>query len=382
MIGAILADGTKIHKMKIRGLGSYGMLLGKTDAEIGTDLTHEFCHPDYTPELTARHVKWPIIELLHNVVLAMGERRKHLGKEFIPPTISYRAKVKLHGINGAVQIVGGDVVAQSRKCILDGSEKKAGFFRWVQANRELLLSKTIPGKHLTLLGEWCGPGVQKGMAVSKINRKVFAVFGAQIGLDQDAVMEVRPEKLRELVPKHPDVFVLPWYPMEETLDFGLGDGLTEPVARMNKYVEAVEKEDPWVLETFEVSGTGEGLVWYPDPEGELPWYCPYHEMMFKTKGKKHSVVRQKKPVQVEPEVVKSIEEFVDVFVTEPRLEQILTEVFGDELPTRKGTGDFLKAFGKDVEKESKAELEAAGLEWKQVSKAVMGKARAWFFGRM
>jgi hypothetical protein len=35
------------------------------------------------------------------------------------------------------------------------------------------------------------------------------------------------------------------------------------VDEMNRLVEAVDTEDPWVRETFGVTGTGEGVVWYP-----------------------------------------------------------------------------------------------------------------------
>lgn len=44
----------------------------------------------------------------------------------------------------------------------------------------------------------------------------------------------------------------------------------------------------------------------------------------------------------------------------------------------KRTGDFLKWIGQDVKKKSVAELEASGLEWKQVAKAVASKARNWY----
>jgi phenylalanyl-tRNA synthetase beta chain len=39
LIGTVTADGVAIEKSKIRGVLSFGMLLGKTDAEPGTDLT-------------------------------------------------------------------------------------------------------------------------------------------------------------------------------------------------------------------------------------------------------------------------------------------------------------------------------------------------------
>lgn len=41
-------------------------------------------------------------------------------------------------------------------------------------------------------------------------------------------------------------------------------------------------------------------------------------------------------------------------------------------------GPFLKWFGQDVEKESKAELEASGLKWDQVAKEVQVAARNWY----
>jgi hypothetical protein len=50
------------------------------------------------------------------------------------------------------------------------------------------------------------------------------------------------------------------------------------VDEMNKLVEAVDTEDPWVKETFGVTGTGEGVVWYPvgldAPDGTMPVLAP------------------------------------------------------------------------------------------------------------
>jgi hypothetical protein len=386
-LGAVLKDETKIHKITLRGIGSYGMAMGKVDVPVGTDLTAEYCHPEYTPSLSARHVTWPSIELLHNVRRSMDKRREYLGRDFIPPSVVYRAKVKLHGINGAVQVVNGEVVAQSRTAILkEGGDLTnrtvKSFYRWVTENSEHFAEMELPGKHLTIYGEWCGPGVQRGVGISKLDRKIFAVFGAQIGVDQDAALEVRPEVLKQLVPDHPDVYVLPWYGASERLDFGLGASMDEPVSRMNEMVKLVEKEDPWVRAIFGISGMGEGLVWYPEPETPLPWYCPYAEMMFKTKGEKHSVVKQKAPVVIDPEVVASIEAFAEKFVTENRLQQIFSETFGDAAPTKRDTGTFMKALQADVLKESKAELEAAKLTWKQVVKAVTTNAKNWFFAHI
>jgi hypothetical protein len=50
------------------------------------------------------------------------------------------------------------------------------------------------------------------------------------------------------------------------------------VDEMNRLVEAVDTEDPWVKETFGVTGTGEGVVWYPvgldAADGTMPVNLP------------------------------------------------------------------------------------------------------------
>jgi hypothetical protein len=100
-------------------------------------------------------------------------------------------------------------------------------------------------------------------------------------------------------------------------------------------------------------------------------------MLFKAKGEKHQAVKTKAPVQIDPEVAQSIDDFVNLFVTTARLEQAVIAVGCDrfEMPQ---IGAFLQWFMADVQKESLAELEAAQLSWKDVNKAVMKSAREWY----
>lgn len=88
-------------------------------------------------------------------------------------------------------------------------------------------------------------------------------------------------------------------------------------------------------------------------------------------------MKTKQPVQIDPEVAQSIDDFVNLFVTPARLEQAVTEVGCGEFDTDK-IGAFLKWFNADVQKESVAELEAAKLTWKEVNKAVMNAAKKWY----
>lgn len=150
--------------------------------------------------------------------------------------------------------------------------------------------------------------------------------------------------------------------------------------KINRDVLIVEECDPWVKGAFDVDGLGEGLVYYPVDGSEKEGAVERDQvttLLFKAKGEKHEVVRQPKPAQLEPEVLKSIDAFVEMFVTPGRLEQGLREGC-DSVLEMKSLSSFLKWFGQDVKKESQDELLASGLEWKLVSKPVVTAARVWF----
>ncbi|HUS87857.1 MAG TPA: RNA ligase family protein, partial [Desulfosporosinus sp.] len=382
----VLKDGTKIKACKLRGAPSYGMALGKTDATVGTDLTAQYEQPTITKR-GVNVIKWPEIESLYNVRRGL----KQMGSD--DRKITYMAKVKLDGTNGGIQLfTDGRIVPQSRSCVLDPDDDNMGFARWTVTMysyfakvRELANEIGYKDKHITIFGEWCGRGIQKRTAISEIDRKIFAVFAIQIGgLNEPAKFDVNGLSIQKILPSHNDVFILPWihgFILDFfILDFSDRAQLERQAEKINQLVEEIEKQDPWVHETFGVDGIGEGVVMYPvdyttDCEPMFVDRMEYSDLVFKAKGEKHKVVKTKKAAQVDPEVAKNIDEFVTLFVTEPRLEQISEKTGVDN----KLTGDFLKAFCGDVKKESVAELEASSLDWKQVAKAVSTAARNWYF---
>ena len=103
---SMLKDGTKIKPTKLRGVYSYGMALGKVEAAIGSDLSAIYCQKTVAESVQIQ--SWPSIELLYNLrrsLEALGET----------PKLTYRAKIKLDGTNGGVQIfTDGRVAVQSR----------------------------------------------------------------------------------------------------------------------------------------------------------------------------------------------------------------------------------------------------------------------------
>lgn len=375
--GSTLKDGTTIYDSKIRGVASYGMALGKTELPVGTDVSNDYCRDDSVNGF--RMQPWPSIESLFNV-------RRSLQKTGTERTVSYLGKIKLDGTNAAVQVAtDGRICAQSRSNIITPEQDNMGFAKWVDENKEYF-SKLAGSGHLTVFGEWCGKGIQKGAAISQLDHKVFAVFALQHGgtNGEPSVIEISPSTIEKRLPKHNDIYVLPWSTKMITLDFKNADQLQLRADEINKWVSEIEVCDPWVKATFGIEGIGEGVVMYPIPGGDGTRLLPdlvdafeYSELVFKAKGEKHKVVKTKEPVQINPEVAKSVSDFVALFATEARLNQIAQKVGLDP----KNTGNFLKEFSIDVQKESVAELEAAGLEWKQVAKDLSTAARKWFIGK-
>lgn len=304
------------------------------------------------------------------------------GEYFGFPKVQYRGKIKLHGTNAGVRIKDGEVVAQSRTQLITPTSDNAGFAKWVESRKDWFLSLPL-GTNVTIFGEWCGPGIMKGTAINQIPHKAFCVFAViryvdgDVPSDDNAEALVEPTEIEKLfVNKPEDVYVLPWCCEPLMVEFGNREQLQGVADHLNRYVEEIEPCDPWVKATFGVEGTAEGAVYYPvGGSNKRKWFSDF---LFKAKGEKHKVVKTKQAVQVDPEVAKSIDEFVTLFVTEPRLEQGLTNTGPADM---KNTGAFLKWFCSDVLKESTTELAASNLTWEQVSKAVQIAAREWYKSR-
>lgn len=134
----------------------------------------------------------------------------------------------------------------------------------------------------------------------------------------------------------------------------------------------VEKQCP-VAKYFDVNGIGEGVVWsyLIDPNTKI---------RFKVKGQKHSVTKTKSLAPVDIEKVKSITEFVNITVTEQRLEQAIECVFTqtNTVPSNRGLKDFIVWITKDIDKEESDTLEKNNITLKEVSSLIACKARTWF----
>jgi tRNA-binding EMAP/Myf-like protein len=367
--GSVLKDGTKISDSKIRNVYSYGMALGKSTAEIGTDLSAEYC-----VEQKATFIPWPDIESLFNVRKSLNALKENIGL----PKVIYRAKIKIDGTNAAVQIYpDGTIYVQSRSNFITPEKDNVGFAKWVNSKIDIFKS-LAKNEVITVFGEFCGPGIQKGTAINDLKRKILAVFAVQSGNSTFIVDEI---KLNELFANvtDPDIHIIGWYGDPIEIDYGNTDNVQAAADKLNSIVASVEYCDPWVDGKFGVKGIGEGVVLYPVTSNgiDITSRVDFSDLMFKAKGEAHRVVKQKKPVQINPETANNVKEFVDMFLTSARLEQGVTAACGGQYDL-KLTGTFVKWVSGDVFKESSAELEASGLVWNDVAKDISNTASGWY----
>lgn len=336
----------------------------------------------------SKHVSWTEIESFYNVRKSIAKWPELLCDR--SSRITYRAKVKLHGTNAAVRIDhDGTVTAFSRTNVITPENDNAGFAAWVRASHHVWSLRRHDHRDLVVYGEWCGPGIQKGVAINNINEKVFAIF-AERHLDpttgEDVMFSADPATLgfyaegflgKCVIER---CHVIPWFNNGEqfVLDVAApAEEIQETLDLINDRVAAVEACDPWVKEIFGVEGTGEGLVFYP--VDELDDYRFFKNVCFKAKGEKHKVVAKTKPVQADPTVAANTDAFVELVVTPARLEQGARAVANGELVFDQAhIGEFMKWMNTDLHKETQLELEASGLDAKTAYRACSNRARDWY----
>lgn len=341
-------------------------------------------------------IPWTEIQGFHNVrkFIKVDPGEWWRTKELLSGTskVTYRSKVKLHGSNCAVQILmDGSIVCQSRTSIITPEDDYAGFAKWVKQNEAVWKDNQDNARtQVIVYGEWIGPGIQKGVAVSEIPKKCFAVFAARPldsnNLPLEDELWTEPEILETVVAGIPDTYVLPWHSESLEIDWAAADDqLDAEVALINQWVMSVEANDPWVEKVFGIKGTGEGLVFYPVSEPHLG-YENFVNLTFKAKGEKHRVIKAKEAVQVNPDVAANVDQFVELVLTEARLEQGLLVINPNIQQSgfnidKSLTGKFVAWVWEDVQKETNDEREASGLKWEQLNKAITTKARTWYLDK-
>jgi phage pi2 protein 07 len=327
--------------------------------------------------------KFTDIESFHNVLKDRGKN------EFLSaiPECEYLPKIKLHGTNAGIHITGDGVFPQKRSEFISLEKDNFGFALWVKQNEQEFYDIALLPTHdrgynfheLIIYGEWAGPGVQKGVAISQIPQKSFFVFCVDFINNRGVKFHfIDPLTISTWVPSIERLYVLPWEIDVETpmkVNFNSPGSIADFVEKVNSQVEDIEKNgDPYVKREFGIEGPGEGYVYYPNMNENMTRF------LFKAKGEEHRVNKAKTAIQIDPDVLRSQQAFADKFVTEARCLQAVHEACAGEYDPKK-TGDFLKWVMRDILKESEDELVASNLEWKKVTGPSSKKARDWFISK-
>lgn len=319
-------------------------------------------------------IKFPSIEQFRHVVRAERDQAKLEERE--PGSRLYRGTVKLHGTNaGATWYPGGEMMFQSRNRILRPGDDNAGFAAhfsdpkneyWLKlAMAEIAMHNAIePGTPITVFGEWCGEGIQKGVAVSKLP-KMFVIFAARAN---DTWLDV--SSFRDTSCQDGRVFGIHMFPTYEIeIDF------SKPELAQNEMVAITEQVEDCcpVGKHFGVEGIGEGVVWQPVEDNSSKFW-------FKVKGEKHSVSKVAKLAAVDVELFRRKEELVASLVTENRLRQGLDHHLNEAKLSleMRDIGSFLRWVFADVAKEETDTIEANGFSVKDLGKPISDIAKRFY----
>lgn len=333
-------------------------------------------------------IKFPSIEQFRNVIRHVKAHAQYVGKDengdaiydqSIPvPTLKFRGTVKLHGTNAGIvyDYKTKELSFQSRERVLSLTSDNAGFMLAQMQNEELWreyfeLHRFYNLDKMVVFGEWCGSGIQKGVALTQLP-KMFVVFAVKFIYDDGET------EWDEIDPADPDIVKIP--NVYEIVDFPMWDidiDFNHPELAQNKMIEIteeVENECP-VGKHFGVSGIGEGVVWTCVSDG---WNSS--GTWFKVKGEKHSVSKVRTLAAVDVEAAQNLKDFVDAAVTEARLEQGLDSLVREQLkPVEMSSmGDFIRWVFNDVLKEEMDTIIASQLDPKKLGGPIANKARPWF----
>lgn len=345
-------------------------------------------------------IKFPSIVQFKDVIKEIKGRATFIGRDpdGYPifddskplPVLDYVGTVKLHGSNSSVVIEPDNtVLVQSRNRVLTLGDDNYGFAKfvlqevgedyWQNLGKEIRQNyQASNDETIVIYGEWCGSGIQSGVAISKLE-KMFVIFAIRVGKiseevqdDGDNLMDFRWLDISSLQFNQSKISnICSYQNYTVQIDFN------QPGAIRNDLVtitQNVEERCP-VAFAHGVDGLGEGVVWRcvtPGYESSKFW--------FKVKGEEHSVTKVKTLASIDTEKISSLKEFVEATVTEQRLQQgiaYLSEM-GNPI-SKQSTSAFLKWIFDDINKEEADTIEASSLTEKDLGKPISIKAREWFF---
>lgn len=314
---------------------------------------------------------FPSIEQFRHVIRAERDQAAFDNRE--PAKRVYRGTVKLHGTNAGVHWAYGSSSLEflSRTRTIKVGDDNAGFAAHFSdpVHSMALMSVMVDiidannlsdNCNITIFGEWCGQGIQKGVAVSQLP-KMFVVFAARVGCDWLENITFEPNHQSRIFP------ITMFTTFYKEIDF------SRPELVQNELVDLtmeVERECPVGMH-FGVSGIGEGIVWTPVNGDRRAKYW------FKVKGEKHSVSKVAKLAAVDVEAIRAKDELVAKLCTPARLEQALDHHINEAKLSleMRDISHFLRWVINDIAKEETDTIEASGFTIKDLGKPISDIAK-------
>jgi len=346
-----------------------------------------------------KHIPWPSIEQFRNVVKHVTHQTAYVGvdengepifdKSRKAPTLKFEGTVKLHGTNaGFARSPNGEFWCQSRTNIITPMHDNAGFAMFIEGRKEIAES-IIETTHIVtdradktviVFGEYCGGNIQKGVAISQLD-KMFVVFGIALVDEYGNKDYLTAKQVSSIMSGHTgnryQIYnIWQFQSFEVDIDFDQPHLIQN---ELNELTKLVEEKCP-VGFSFGIEGIGEGIVWRcvtPRYEDSVYW--------FKVKGEKHSNTKVKTLANVDVDRISDIQILAHTLANNGRLEQGCQIVFdtlnGGEVDLKK-MGDMIKWTMSDIFKEELDTIAASGFTGKDLNSPICKIVRDFVMSKL
>lgn len=330
-----------------------------------------------------------------NIIKCVHERAYHHGVEV--PSLKFSGTVKLHGTNSSIysQLNLDNFITQSKNTIITPEDDNNGFSAFAHkssqqkdlknifSNLKQKFPEYLNEKTAVIYGEWCGGNIQPNVALNKLE-KMFVIFAIKLSDNQqrDEVSDIwlNKNQIKESLMNISSINKI--YNIYDFPTWEIEIDMNNPKLIQNQLIDitnSVEKKCP-VSAQLGQDGIGEGIVWKCISDHPL---IQTDDLVFKVKGKEHSVSHVKTIAEVDVEKVNSINEFVETVVTKNRLQQGIDYLKEQRLDVEiKNIGVFLKWVAEDSIREEEDILIESGLDKKEVTPAISQFAKKWFFEKL
>lgn len=254
------------------------------------------------------------------------------------PTINCYGTIKIDGTNIGISEYGHKRFIQSReKYISETTDIYDAFHFFMKDHKQdfdnifnQIYDKYGYDENFTyyIYGEYFGKGISgHKSAISELDHK-YIIFDVEIITDKNIII-INDEDIKRLIGN--DIFNVHMFDTYN-IDINLNN-LHEASNKLTQLVQSIEHQCP-VGKYFSSTGDCEGIVWKTMVNKKI--------YLFKTKSQKFSVTnknRTKTKIDIEPEIINSVKEFINYAVTNNRLDQGLNVICQNNI-----TSDHIKPF--------------------------------------